>query len=135
MAPTWAVPGLFVIPAVVTCLLYVLAGMRLSGSQTNKQRNRDLNVAFLLSCLLWIVLWSPKTVEDVLGPWLPKTTRMGFQAPSRIQRVITFFEIFALNLFLLNPFLNPFIFIFISRGFQKPLIKLYRKVASKNEDE
>ena len=107
----------FIFPAFLTLILYSMVGIRLAKSRANQSRNRDLTVAFLISCALWIILWTPKTTEDILYWYNPSL-------------VLYYTDSFKLASFILNHFshacfvlyslINPMVLIFVTRNFQKP---------------
>ena len=49
----------FLLPALICVVLYSLVGFRLKKVRQNANRNKNLTVAFLLTSLLWTVLWLP----------------------------------------------------------------------------
>ena len=118
----------FLAPATVTCVLYASVGFKLAKVSSNQSRNRDLTIAFLISCLLWIVLWLPRIIKVFLQALLPPQTMSTDVSLTKLGTISAGFEFVDSALYLLNPFINPIIFIFVSRGFQKPLRALWLKL-------
>ena len=132
----WEAFLFFLAPSIITCVLYASVGFKLAKVSSNQSRNRDLTIAFLISCLLWIVLWLPRIIKVFLQALLPPV-RMSIKIRmTKLETISAGFEFVDSALYLLNPFINPIIFIFVSRGFQKPLralwLKLHGPVCRKN---
>ena len=48
----------FLVPALISLILYIFVFLKLRKMKTNVSRNRVLTVALFTSCVCWIVLWS-----------------------------------------------------------------------------
>ena len=115
----------FIVPAAATSVLYFFVGVKLADSRSHRDRNRDLGTAFLLSCVLWIVLWIPKIVATLIDSFeLLENPRYTLNGALKVAIGIKFVDS---ELYALNPFINPMIFIFVVRGFQKPSRKICKK--------
>ena len=113
---------LFFIPAAITSTLYIFVGIKLAKSKTKRVRNRDLTIAFLLSCLLWIFFWLPNEVMKVLDSFSAVARVNEFTMGRAIQKL---FAKFSGALFEFSPLINPLVFLFVTRGFQQPIKNLF----------
>ena len=102
-----------------------MVGVRLAKSRANRSRNRDLTVAFLISSALWIILWIPKSLEDVLY-WHDRRLVLYYTDPLKLASFIV--GHFSHASFVLYSLINPLVLIFVTRSFQKPIKKLWHKV-------
>ena len=114
----------FVIPASVTSFLYIMIGAKLSKVKTNRNRNSDLTKAFLISCILWILLWFPDQLAKLIK-WFPEEHSLVYYTTTSSTIAHVLF-LFSRGVFMFYCLLNPVIFIFVSRGFQKPIKKFLK---------
>ena len=122
----------FVIPALSTIFMYLCVGLKLRKAISNQERNRDLTIAFFLSCVSWVVLWLPKMISETLQIFRVQSMVSLFNGElSNVNMVVEVLMFVDSPLFLLNPFINPIIFIFVCRDFQKPMKKLWGKLRNK----
>ena len=115
----------FFIPGFVSLALYCMIGRILMKTRKQRMRNRNLTIAFLTACVFWIIFSLPRFL--LLEHWalyIEKDLNR-----YRIQGWLYFIWFRTANL-LYSSFsmLNPLIFLFISRKFQKPIRSLGRKV-------
>ena len=70
----------FFLPALVSLVLYFRVGLTLMNSRAQRSRNRSLTQAFLVSTLLWIILWLPQTLflELFYGLSFEEISKMGY---------------------------------------------------------
>ena len=125
------ISSFYIIPSLVILMLYIPVGIRLRKTKFHRSRNRDLTNAFILSYIFWVILWLPKTTTTILKTFTPNWNQQGGDAISINQTIAEGLAYIDWEFFLLQTLVNPLIFIFVSRGFQKPIRKLFGKLLPK----
>ena len=119
----------FIIPSVITSVLYCFVGLRLRKRSANKDRNRDLTVAFILNCVLWIFLWLPiqveRTIEEYTRKHNPVMWRGGVTASTEVSLKMS---LLSGTLFMISALVNPLVLIFVIRAFQNPARRIMKKL-------
>ena len=118
----------FIIPTLVSLLLYIPVGIRLRKTKFHQTRNRDLTNAFILSYIFWVFLWLPITSTTILKTFTPNWNQKGGDVISMSQTIAEGLAYIDWDFFLLQTLVNPLIFIFVSPGFQKPMKRLLSKI-------
>ena len=118
----------FIAPSILTCSLYILVHKVLAITKSNRRRNNDLTRAFICSSVLWVVLWLPNITTNLLrliGSKLEANTPNKVPLPLILADYLAYFD---LEFFLLQTLVNPAVFVFVSREFQKPMRKMLQKI-------
>ena len=125
------ISSFYIIPALVTLMLYIPVGIRLRKTKFHQSRNRDLTNAFIISYIFWVVLWLPITTTTILKTFTTNWNQKGGDAISINQTIAEGLAYIDWEFFLLQTLVNPLIFFFVSRGFQNPIRKLFGKLLPK----
>ena len=128
------ISSFFIIPSLITLILYIPVGIRLRKTTFHQSRNRDLTYAFILSYACWVVLWLPITSSNVLKIFTPAWNQKGGDVISRSQSIGERLAYIDSEFFLLQTLINPIIFIFVSPDFQKPIKRLLGKISMKFQE-
>ena len=121
----------YIIPALVTLMLFIPVGIRLRKTKFHQSRNRDLTYAFVLSYIFWVIFWLPKTTTTSLKTFTPNWNQKGGEVISMSQTIAEALVYIDWELFLLQTFVNPLVFFFVSPNFQKPIKRLLGKLLNK----
>ena len=119
----------FVAPAILTTILYTFVAVRLRKTRANRDRTRDITIAFLTSCVLWIILWFPEEASRLIDAFCPGN-RMDCQVEYNKPEIVAYviLQSFDSEMFFLYSMINPVILVFVCRDFQKPVKKLFQKI-------
>ena len=98
----------FVVPCVVSGILYCNVIKALKGMQKHQKRNRNLTVAFCCGWVLWIVCWAPSYFL-----LLYKTGLYKYMPPTWALALFFYGDLLQLPLQMLFSQLNPFLYIII----------------------
>lgn len=113
----------YFLPAVVAVVLYVFVIQRLLKMQSHVERNKNLTICFLVTCIFWIILWLPESIGAFANMY-----------GVTLQNVNSFFLFLCIlagsDLRILYSAVNPIIFMFICKPFSKPLRSIAEKIGS-----
>ncbi|XP_063721810.1 uncharacterized protein LOC134848338 [Symsagittifera roscoffensis] len=117
------VDGIFfyLLPSLVCIVLYCFTGYQLMKSKGNKKvRNRNLTIAFLLSNLIWIIVWIPQMYAASLTVFKQLSFAETMKQP---------FSYYIINRYrflsyVSHSYANPILVLFISKRFQEPIKRL-----------
>ena len=113
----------FFVPAIICIVLYIRIGLTLKDMISNQDQNRRLNIAFAVTCTLWIVLWSPDAVLTLIL----NLTYAGFNVPN--QYVLMYMQpIASYCVKSIYSSLNPIVFLLISPPFQAPILEKFKQI-------
>ena len=119
----------FVAPAILTTILYTFVAVRLRKTRANRDRTRDITIAFLTSCVLWIILWFPEEASRLIDAFChsdDKECQTDYNRPETVAYVIL--QSFNSEMFFLYSMINPVVLVFVCRDFQKPVKKLFQRM-------
>ena len=116
----------FILPVTFCAVLYFFVGRRLFQMTTMQTRNRQLTILFMVSCLLWVVLWLPEKIMvyyyqnlDNMNDLLGKSQAFHFF----FNRQDFFTRIFSIT--------QPLILVFCYRPLHQPILSFFKKLREK----
>ena len=113
----------FMVPVAVSFCLYFAIGRGLMKMTTMQERNTQLTILFMVTCMLWLVFWLP---ERILSIYFHQTETL-IGASKMFYITLSLKDFFTLFF----SIIQPAILLLCYRPVQEPIVNLYKKIREK----